>query len=373
MAAIFTSISIVVNFLMHDTSIYNHKTQVCKINIALLILENTQLDWSFTAGALLIFSLVLSSVLGGSAQNCGNGVVCPGGECCSGYGWCGLTVDHCCGGCQSNCDQIVCGDCDAGNGTAGDGGELGKIISREMFEDLLKHRNDNQCPARCFYTYDAFIEAAQAFPAFGNSGNETMRKREIAAFFAQTGHETTGGWPEAPDGEYAWGYCYKREINIDPTATYCDYNYPCPLPGKYYGRGPIQLTWNYNYFQCGNDFGVNLLDNPDLLITDPVLSFKSAIWFWMTAQPPKPSCHQVIIDEWTPSVNDVNAGRLPGLGLTTNIINGGIECGKGWNTFVANRIGFFTTFCGKFGIQPGDNLDCYNQQPFGINLMAQSM
>lgn len=61
-----------------------------------------------------------------------------------------------------------------------------------MFEDLLKHRNDIQCAARYFYTYDALIEAAQAFPAFGNSGNETMRKREIAAFFAQTGHETTG-------------------------------------------------------------------------------------------------------------------------------------------------------------------------------------
>lgn len=119
--------------------------------------------------------------------------------------------------------------------------------------------------------------------------------------------------------------------------------------------------------------GVDLLNNPDLLATDPVLSFKSAIWFWMTAQPPKPSCHEVIIDEWKPSANDVNAGRLPGYGLTTNIINGGIECGQSGNAAVRNRIGFFTTFCGKFGIQPGDNLDCSNQRPYGLNLMAQSM
>ncbi|KAL9417427.1 hypothetical protein AB3S75_040416 [Citrus x aurantiifolia] len=288
-------------------------------------------------GSLLIFSLVLSFVLGGSAQNCGSGV--------------------------------VCGERDTGHGT--DGGELGEIISREMFEDLLPYRNDARCPARGFYTYDAFIEAAQAFPAFGNSGNDTMRTREIAAFFAQTGHETTGGWPDAPGGEYAWGYCFISEVS--PPSPYCDPNYPCR--GKYYGRGPIQLSWNYNYLRCGEGLGLGeeLLNNPDLLATDPVLSFKSAIWFWMTAQPPKPSCHEVIIDEWKPSANDVNAGRLPGYGLTTNIINGGIECGQGGNDAVRNRIGFFTTFCGKFGIQPGDNLDCYNQRPYGLILMAQSM
>ncbi|KAJ4715878.1 Chitinase [Melia azedarach] len=317
----------------------------------------------------LVFSLVFSFALAVSAQNCGSGQPCAGGECCSQHGWCGITVDHCCTNCQSNCDQIVCGDCDTGNIT--DGGELGKIISREMFEDMLKHRNDGVCPARCFYTYDAFIEAAKAFPAFGNTGNDTMRKKEIAAFFAQTGHETTGGWAAAPDGPYAWGYCYKKELN--PSADYCNYDYPCPLPGKYYGRGPIQLTWNYNYLWCGEALGVDLLNNPDLLITDPVLSFKSAIWFWMTAQPPKPSCHEVIIDEWAASQNDINAGRLPGFGLTTNIINGGIECGIGPDDRVKNRIGFFTSFTGKFGIEPGENLDCYTQQHYGSSLSLLAM
>ncbi|GAY46102.1 hypothetical protein CUMW_094390 [Citrus unshiu] len=277
-------------------------------------------------GSLLIFSLVLSFVLGGSAQNCGSGV--------------------------------VCGERDTGHGT--DGGELGKIISREMFEDLLPYRNDARCPARGFYTYDAFIEAAQAFPGFGNSGNETMRKREIAAFFAQTGHETTGLF-QFLISLIKFKDSFFRCTN-NPQPDYCDPNYPC--------RGK-----NYNYLRCGEDLGLGeeLLNNPDLLATDPVLSFKSAIWFWMTAQPPKPSCHEVIIDEWKPSANDVNAGRLPGYGLTTNIINGGIECGHGGNAAVRNRIGFFTTFCGKFGIQPGDNLDCSNQRPYGLNLMAQSM
>ena len=52
--------------------------------------------------------------------------------------------------------------------------------------------NDNACPARGFFTYDAFITAAKFFPSFGNTGDLATRKKEIAAFFGQTSHETTG-------------------------------------------------------------------------------------------------------------------------------------------------------------------------------------
>ena len=61
-----------------------------------------------------------------------------------------------------------------------------------MFDDMLKYRNDPQCHAVGFYTYDAFISAAKEFPDFGNTGDDLMRKREIAAFLGQTSHETTG-------------------------------------------------------------------------------------------------------------------------------------------------------------------------------------
>lgn len=57
---------------------------------------------------------------------------------------------------------------------------------------MLKHRNDGACPAKGFYTYDAFIAAAKSFGAFATTGDADTRKREIAAFLAQTSHETTG-------------------------------------------------------------------------------------------------------------------------------------------------------------------------------------
>ncbi|MBA0760263.1 hypothetical protein Gotri_023020, partial [Gossypium trilobum] len=79
---------------------------------------------------------------------------------------------------------------------------------------MLLHGNDRACLASGFYTYDAFIAAASSFPAFATTGDQATHKREIAAFLAQTAHETTGGrgWA-ALDGPYAWGYCYNKELN----------------------------------------------------------------------------------------------------------------------------------------------------------------
>ena len=117
---------------------------------------------------------------------------------------------------------------------------------------------------------------------------------------------------------------------------------------------------NYNYGPTGVALGEDLLNNPDMVATDAVVSFKTAIWFWMTEQLPKPSCHDVVIGSWTPSADDVAAGRLPGYGVTTNIINGGLECGIGPDSRVEDRIGFYKRYCDMFGIEYGDNLDCAN-------------
>lgn len=178
-----------------------------------------------------------------------------------------------------------------------------------------------------------------------------------------------GGWASAPDGPFSWGYCFKQEQN--PGSDYCEPSatWPCASGKRYYGRGPMQLSWNYNYGLCGRAIGVDLLNNPDLVANDAVIAFKAAIWFWMTAQPPKPSCHAVIAGQWQPSDADRAAGRLPGYGVITNIINGGLECGRGQDGRVADRIGFYQRYCTIFGVNPGGNLDCYNQRPFGNGLL----
>ncbi|KAL5562402.1 hypothetical protein UlMin_032149 [Ulmus minor] len=297
--------------------------------------------------ALTTLSLLLYIIQGAWAEQCGSqagGAVCPGGLCCSKFGWCGNTNEYCGDGCQSQCGG------GGGGGSGGSGGGVGGLISSSTFNEMLKHRNDGGCPAKGFYTYDAFIAAAKTFPAFGTTGDDATRKREIAAFLGQTSHETTCGWASAPDGPYSWGYCFNREQN--PPSNYCSPSptWPCAAGRRYFGRGPIQLSWNYNYGPCGRAIGADLLNNPDLVATDPVISFKTAFWFWMTPYP---------------SSTDQSAGTVAGYGLVTNIINGGIECGKGRVPQVESRIGFYKRYCDILRVGYGNNLDCYSQRPYG--------
>ena len=47
----------------------------------------------------------------------------------------------------------------------------------------------------------------------------------------------------------------------------------------YHGRGVIQLTGRDNYANCGSGLGVDLIGNPNLLLT-PDYAVLSAGWFW---------------------------------------------------------------------------------------------
>jgi hypothetical protein len=120
------------------------------------------------------------------------------------------------------------------------------------------------------------------------------------------------------------------------------------------------------YIPAGQALGFDGLNNPDAVTQNPVLAFKTAIWFWMTPRSPKPSCHDVMTNTWTPTPADVAGGRLPGFGLTTNIINGGLEC-SGTGTVQgqeADRIGYFKRYAALFGVSTGENLDCSRQQHY---------
>jgi putative chitinase len=48
---------------------------------------------------------------------------------------------------------------------------------------------------------------------------------------------------------------------------------------KYRGRGIKQLTGKENYQRCGAGLGVDLVDDPDLLL-EPKYACLSAGWFW---------------------------------------------------------------------------------------------
>ena len=57
---------------------------------------------------------------------------------------------------------------------------------------------------------------------------------------------------------------------------------------QYYGRGPLQLSWNLDYGQFSTTVnnGLNAKDvylsSPDDILASGYLAFSSAFWFYMT-------------------------------------------------------------------------------------------
>ena len=130
-------------------------------------------------------------------------------------------------------------------------------------------------------------------------------------------------------------------------ATYCDTSLgvPCAPGQQYYSRGPIQLTWNYNYKVVGDAIGFDGINNPGIVASNAVISFKTAIWFWMTRS--SPTCHNAMVN-----------GN--GFGATIRAINGGLECGSNPSNPAGqqHRIQLYNSYCSTLGVSPGPNLTC---------------
>jgi predicted chitinase len=190
-------------------------------------------------------------------------------------------------------------------------------------------------------------------------------KKELAAFFANIAHETRHG----ENGKYNDGLMFIHESNTSLPYVAENDNYSAVAGKKYYGRGPVQLSYNGNYGYASDCiFGDKtvLLNNPELVETDPVIAFKVAIYFWMTPQTYKPSAHDVLIGKWQPKPDDKAKNRMPGFGMTINIINGAVECGQGENIYSMNdRIGFYQYFLKKLGVtDPNCVCSCGNMAAY---------
>ncbi|CAI0471892.1 unnamed protein product [Linum tenue] len=189
---------------------------------------------------------------------------------------------------------------------------LGRLVTPEFFNNIRNKAGSN-CKGKHFYTRRAFLKAAKSYPRFGHLDSVEESKREIAAFFAHVSHETGG--------------------------TYCDSSAvanPCAPGRQYYGRGPLQLSWNYNYGECGKANGFDGLRNPDIVARDPVVTWKSALWFWSTS---------------------VRPTERKGFGETIHKING-MECNHGNTDEVEDRVRYYREYCKQLGVSPGNNIRC---------------
>jgi predicted chitinase len=204
------------------------------------------------------------------------------------------------------------------------------VVSRAFFDTIFPLATRNPV-----YSYDGLIEATKAFPTFASTGNLDSCKREAAAFLAHIAHES--------------GFL-RQTTERAPTMAYCSSSATCPCdpastdPARnYHGRGPMQLSWNYNYCSAGTALGLDLLHDPDLVSRDPVITWKTAVWFWMTRG--SPTSHAAITASPT------------GFGLTIKAINGGQDCnmgGYGVGRSVTTRVDLYMDYLRRLGGDPGD-------------------
>lgn len=202
------------------------------------------------------------------------------------------------------------------------------------------------------------------YGTFCNGPEASMNKKELAAFFAQTAHETRHG----ADGSFKDGLMLKQELNSSNPYLTENKIYPGVEGKKYYGRGPLQLSYNGNYGAASEvifgDKG-KLLSDPDLLVKDPVTAFATAVYFWMTPQSSKPSAHQVITGAWQPNAEEKVKGWTDGFAMVTNIINGAIECNHGEEVpAMKNRISYYRYFLKAFGLTDTRQCSCAAMAPF---------
>jgi hypothetical protein len=271
------------------------------------------------------------------------------------------------------------------------------------------------------FDLNAFIRATLAYNAwaevngyrqFLNQGTVKQQAEEFLIFWAKSSRETSGSWATAKSpwienydiaGESitAWkgglywveevGYTTDSETGRSAAINYVDTGstlYP-PAPGRsYYGRGVIQLSWNYNYGAFNHwlyDNGLftdviterdTLLRFPNLVAENGALSILSGIWFWMTPQGAKPASQDVVYgdvsnisqttqDLGLPQTNsDYVPARADGdttdaevfayrVGTVINIVNGGLECNRAakWHGGPPQRVSYYNAYAAYFNDQ----------------------
>lgn len=197
---------------------------------------------------------------------------------------------------------------------------IGALISRSQFDQMFPDR-------LAFYSYGEFVAAANAIDGFADSGDATRDTQELAAFLGQVAHET--------------GHLRYIEEIEGPGNPYCDeqpWFCDCNHEVEYYGRGVIQLSWNYKYCLAGEYLELDLQNDPGLVARDSQVAWKTGLWFWMT---------QIGAGNWT--CHDVMAdGR--GFGETTRTINGGLECNGKEPSKIQARANYYTDFSAILGV-----------------------
>lgn len=261
-----------------------------------------------------------------------------------------------------------------------------KILPVSQWEYLFSQRDKS-------YTYTGLLQAIAKFSGVcmtytDGRDSDAICRKTLATMFAHFTQETGAHDPNSPTPQWRQALYFVRESGCSESTYGCPYNnecnpttwqgqtWPCGKDAQgrfkqYFGRGAKQLSYNYNYGPFSDamfgDVKV-LLNNPEQ-VADTWLNLASAVFFYVYPASPKPSMLHVVDGTWKPNAVDTAAGIKPGFGATTNIINGGIECGQGYEKPQSvNRIAYYREHAAALGVPvpSTEELGCANQKSFAV-------
>jgi len=230
------------------------------------------------------------------------------------------------------------------------------------------------------------LKAVAKFPAFCGEGDDlkVTCTKELAAVFAHATDLTgsggnDGGLHDIESAKCAGGQ-KGSECDFAPAANWETDKGMWTQPEtakQYYARGAFQLTGSANYgglsavLYEGYDSANILLEDPDKVATDGYLGFASALYKYLSAEPDRPSMHDVITGHWVPNQAEKDAGIKGGFGTSINILNRNPNCGGKSNKDVNTLIGYYKHFLTELGLDADfiennleDSMQCKDEGAF---------
>lgn len=207
------------------------------------------------------------------------------------------------------------------------------------------------------------VASSSTSASSSSSSSNVPSYNQFCAAVASYSKTTAGGTPPTPSQDVYNSYCqYVANMTIKEQAMFlanaiwetgglqylselgcsdgsCSY-------GQYYGRGYLQLTWDYNYQAASTALygDSRLMSNPDLAAQSPG-SWQTALWYWNT------SVHPTLVQN--------NAIDTYEFGYSVMEINGAIECPS--STSANNRLVIYNSILSGWNIasnNPGTLTGC---------------
>jgi hypothetical protein len=151
-----------------------------------------------------------------------------------------------------------------------------RLVTKSAFENTLFPKRNT------IYTYEGFLEAVAKYPKFCDENHLTgvtdddACRTELSTLFAHFAQESGyhGGRIQINKKnveDWQQGLYHIHEDGCPKVNdAHCDYRsgkdswattaYPMPAGMQYYGRGPFQLSWNYNFGEFSEILGKSTYD-----------------------------------------------------------------------------------------------------------------